>query len=221
MHIYEKDGILLPSVTTVIHTVYTSPSIINWSNWLGFKHKKYEAVLNEYATFGTDMHTCLQKFMCPSSISDSINVKGFNILRINKILSTFENFCNINNVSPTDTIQVELEMKSTMMKYAGTADWLGTYKNELILWDYKSSKNVNKTMYIQLGGYYGLLKENGYDIDSAYILLVSENGVKEYKLSKDELILYHSIFLKCLDLFYAFIDIGMIPSLSDMLNQNN
>ena len=221
MHIYENDGILLPSVTTVIHTIYTHPNIIRWSNWLGFKHKKYDEVLNGYARFGTEMHSCLQKFMKPDSILDEIGVSGFNIIKLNKILQTFETFCLINNVSPDNTIAVEMEMKSNTLGYAGTIDWLGSYKNELVLWDYKSSKNVNKMMFIQLGGYYGLLKENGYDINSASILIISETRVKEYKLSREELIFYYGIFIKCLDLFYAFIDAGIIPGLSELLNQNN
>ena len=52
MHIYEKDGKKLPSVTTIIHSL-GNEEIIKWANSLGFRHIKYEQELDKYAQNGS------------------------------------------------------------------------------------------------------------------------------------------------------------------------
>ena len=58
MHIYEKDGKKLPSVTTIIHSL-GNEEIIKWANSLGFRHIKYEQELDKYAQNGTLIHELL------------------------------------------------------------------------------------------------------------------------------------------------------------------
>ena len=60
MHIYEKDRMSVPSVTTILHAVNLNPGpLIIWANRLGFRHRKYEDELNHSAEIGNIVHDAM------------------------------------------------------------------------------------------------------------------------------------------------------------------
>lgn len=194
MHIYEKDGIYLPSVTTILHSVIINgDNLLTWANLLGFKHISYSNELERRANFGTAVHSALEQIMTEGK-DTNISLNGFEIIKFKKVINNFMDYINQHNITPKDTLHAELTLSSTFLGYAGTCDWVGYINNKLTLIDYKTSKKPNDTMYMQLSAYMHLLREIGIDIEQAGILTVGENGVKPYMKTLSELDSYYETF---------------------------
>lgn len=195
MHIYtDTDGNKYPSVTTIIHQILVNPiPLLKWSNIMGFKHKKYEDVMDASADFGTLMHSVMESYMTNKEIP---SINDLIVLRkVNVILDQFDKFRTGVNLKPGDTMFVEESIISKSLGYAGTIDWLGTYKNELAIIDYKTSKTARLGFFIQLSAYDKLLQtEKNIKVNKATILTLREDGVRNYDVTREELDYYYEIF---------------------------
>ena len=194
MHIYEKDGLYLPSVTTILHSVIIDGDrLLNWSNSLGFRHIKYADELNRSADFGTAVHTALEQIMTDGN-GAKITLNGFEVIKFKKVINNFMSFIDQNNITPHDTLHAELTLGSIDLGYAGTCDWVGYVHDKLTLIDYKTAKKPNDSMYMQISAYMHLLRESGINIDQAGILTVGEKECKLYMKTLDELEEYYETF---------------------------
>lgn len=194
MHIYEKDGIYLPSVTTILHSIIIDGDrLLNWSNSLGFRHIKYSEELERSANFGTAVHAALEQIMT-NGPDNKISLNGFEIIKFKKVINNFMEFINQNSMTPEDTLHAELTLSSIELGYAGTCDWVGYIHGKLTLLDYKTSKKPNESMFMQLSAYMHLLRENGINIEQAGILTVGEKDVKLYMKTLSELDEYYITF---------------------------
>ena len=198
MHIYEKDGVYLPSVTTILHSIIIDGDrLLNWSNSLGFRHIKYSEELERSANFGTAVHAALEQIMT-NGPDNKISLNGFEIIKFKKVINNFMEFINQNS---NDEISIFFEMKEIWngynvikLGYAGTCDWVGYIHGKLTLIDYKTSKKPNESMFMQLSAYMHLLRENGINIEQAGILTVGEKDVKLYMKTLSELDEYYITF---------------------------
>lgn len=194
MHIYEKDGVYLPSVTTILHSIIIDGDrLLNWSNSLGFRHIKYSEELERSANFGTAIHAALEQIMT-NGPDNKISLNGFEIIKFKKVINNFMEFINQNSMTPEDTLHAELTLSSIELGYAGTCDWVGYIHGKLTLIDYKTSKKPNESMFMQLSAYMHLLRENGINIEQAGILTVGEKDVKLYMKTLTELDEYYITF---------------------------
>ena len=194
MHIYEKDGVYLPSVTTILHSIIIDGDrLLNWSNSLGFRHIKYSEELERSANFGTAVHAALEQIMT-NGPDNKILLNGFEIIKFKKVINNFMEFINQNSMTPEDTLHAELTLSSIELGYAGTCDWVGYIHGKLTLLDYKTSKKPNESMFMQLSAYMHLLRENGINIEQAGILTVGEKDVKLYMKTLSELDEYYITF---------------------------
>ena len=194
MHIYEKDGVYLPSVTTILHSIIIDGDrLLNWSNSLGFRHIKYSEELERSANFGTAVHAALEQIMT-NGPDNKISLNGFEIIKFKKVINNFMEFINQNSMTPEDTLHAELTLSSIELGYAGTCDWVGYIHGKLTLLDYKTSKKPNESMFMQLSAYMHLLRENGINIEQAGILTVGEKDVKLYMKTLSELDEYYITF---------------------------
>ena len=194
MHIYEKDGVYLPSVTTILHSIIIDGDrLLNWSNSLGFRHIKYSEELERSANFGTAVHAALEQIMT-NGPDNKISLNGFEIIKFKKVINNFMEFINQNSMTPEDTLHAELTLSSIELGYAGTCDWVGYIHGKLTLIDYKTSKKPNESMFMQLSAYMHLLRENGINIEQAGILTVGEKDAKLYMKTLSELDEYYITF---------------------------
>ena len=194
MQIYEKDGVYLPSVTTILHSIIIDGDrLLNWSNSLGFRHIKYSEELERSANFGTAVHAALEQIMT-NGPDNKISLNGFEIIKFKKVINNFMEFINQNSMTPEDTLHAELTLSSIELGYAGTCDWVGYIHGKLTLLDYKTSKKPNESMFMQLSAYMHLLRENGISIEQAGILTVGEKDVKLYMKTLSELDEYYITF---------------------------
>ena len=211
MHIYTKNK-LYPSVTTVVgyfKPLETFESLMKWSNFLGFKHKDYIKERDNKAAFGTAVHETVAGLLTNTpvdkSVSDSLTINY--LADYADAIKYFERFMMVEMIHPIDTIFSEETIVSEKLGYAGTIDWLGTYKNKTFLFDFKTSSSMHETMKLQLSAYRKLLKEEkDITIDGAAIVFISKKGVTLQEVSLDELDKVYKKFEVMLQLFELYRD---------------
>lgn len=212
MHIYTKNNKLYPSVTTVVgyfKPLETFESLMKWSNFLGFKHKDYKKERDNKAAFGTAVHETVAGLLTNTPVDKSVS----DALTINYLadyadaIKYFERFMMVEMIHPIDTIFSEETIVSEKLGYAGTIDWLGTYKNKTFLFDFKTSSSMHETMKLQLSAYRKLLKEErDVTIDGTAIVFISKKGVTLQEVSLDELDKVYKKFEVMLQLFELYRD---------------
>lgn len=216
MHIYEQDGVLYPSVTTIL-TCLGNDAIIKWANHLGFMHKDYQTTLDESADFGTKVHDTLRSVIDPDYHSTIEFKNEMEMLDVMKIEQRFRKF--ISNYT-YETIFTEKTIISPTLGYAGTLDWLAKMNGKfLMLNDFKTSKAVRFKMMLQLGGYGNLLRtELGIDVDGASIILANRKLCTMYPISKAEVIWYGQAFDQ-LAKYYRMVENKTMEADKDLLSK--
>lgn len=183
-HIYVKDGKEYPSVTTILKII-GNDSITKWANYLGFKHIDYEKELERTANYGTELHKRLQYHVDPENAFNIAEFKNPVLERDYVIaVSKFKDMISNYNYS---TIFTEKEFVSDKLGYGGTLDWFCKMNDKNILVDFKTSKKVRFKHLLQLGGYYNLLIENGYEVDGGAIIIANSNVSTMYTITKEDL----------------------------------
>lgn len=191
MHMYELNGNQYPSVTTIIHAL-GNDEITKWANSLGFRHINYEKELNKYAENGTMIHDLLREEVDPAYKSSVIFKDDIQRGEALGYLTRFRSFLNEYKY---ETIFTEKTFISETLGYAGTLDWLCKFNEKyLMLNDFKTSKAVRFTHLLQLGGYYNLLHENGFQLDGASIILCNKKVCSMYPINLAELQYYAEAF---------------------------
>ncbi|MCM1214106.1 MAG: hypothetical protein NC548_06250 [Lachnospiraceae bacterium] len=198
MHIYELDGQKYPSVTTIIHCL-GNDAIIKWANHLGFKHQDYTKVMDESSKFGTKVHAALQREV---EGNDGTQLEFADFIERTQVTTALGHFRRLMQSYEYETIFTEKTLISPKLGYAGTLDWLTKINFKyLMLMDFKTSKMVRFTMLLQLGGYSNLLKEAGYNLDGAGIILVNPKLSTLYPINNIELQFYAEAFQKLADYY--------------------
>ena len=181
MHIYTKNNKLYPSVTTVVgyfKPLETFESLMKWSNFLGFKHKDYIKERDNKAAFGTAVHETVAGLLTNTpvdkSVSDSLTINY--LADYADAIKYFERFMMVEMIHPIDTIFSEETIVSEKLGYAGTIDWLGTYKNKTFLFDFKTSASMHETMKLQLSAYRWMLRcLHNINVDTLCIVRLDKN----------------------------------------------
>lgn len=203
MHIYtDENNNEYPSVTTIIHKVLLDPDpLLIWSNIMGFKHKKYEDIMEATSSFGTSLHSVMEHYM--KNENGMMDIDPILALKINKILDNFEDHCKSINLHKEDTQMTEKTIISKELGYAGTIDWVGIYREKLTILDYKTSKKCRLPMLIQLSAYDKLLQtEMKMTVDQAVILNMREDKIIETIIDRNKLDELFEIFLILKDLYF-------------------
>lgn len=194
---YNSHGEEVPSVTTILKII-NKPELMSWSNWLGFKKEKLEDVLNRSSYFGTCIHDYLESYF---GDSEYVHMYSTWCSRedYKKVLSNFDAF-----IKDKQYKALLLEKSLSCETYGGTLDYYGEFNNKKMIIDFKTSKKPYTTYFLQLGGYYNLLMDSGYDVDEAGILIINKKECYLKTIRKDELDMYRKIFLKLVDFYNAY-----------------
>lgn len=191
MHIYTLDGIDYPSVTTVLSLISTDEALMKWANIMGFKHKDIEKIKNDSASFGTLIHAHLRGIVDDSFIDVPEFKDSLEKYKVEKVKFNFNNY--FKNIS-YNTIYTEKTIISKELGYAGTLDWMAIINELKFLNDFKTSKTIHDTMFLQLGGYYNLLHTIGEDIDCGSIITINEKRCQMHPILKADLEYYGKLF---------------------------
>ena len=186
MHIYTcESGLEVPSVTTILK-ILGSEEIIRWANYLGTQFINYDEEMDRTADIGTIIHSCVQHVVDPDAPNEVVEFKNeFDADYYARITERFRKF--ISHFSYR-TIFTEKSLVSESLGYGGTLDWYCEMAGFKMLNDFKSSKQVRLKHLLQLGGYYSLLKEHGYDVDGASIIIINARDCRMFPIRKEPLI---------------------------------
>lgn len=211
MHIYHIGDKAYPSVTTIVHSL-GSEELMKWSNIMGFKHKKYEDIMEESSRFGTLMHSHLQSIVDPENAPDPIQPKdAIEEFRVMKLKSKFVRYISQFHYQ---TIYTEKSLVSDKLGYGGTLDWYAIMNHFKMLNDFKTSKRVQVGMLFQLGGYGNLLREClGIEPDGCSIILVNDQQCKLNPFGKKDLQFFGEIFQILADFYNKSIEMKVNPDL--------
>ena len=89
------------------------------------------------------------------------------------------------------------EKKLVGEEYGGTLDWYGEIDGKLTILDFKTSKDFNASMFLQLSAYTHLIEEySSYKVEQVAILILNYKNPKfKFKiLSKEEIEPYFGVF---------------------------
>ena len=200
MHIYELDGNLYPSVTTVLDLFSYNQNLMRWANALGFQRRNYIKELDKTAGIGTAVHQRLQKFVDPDNAPDPDEIKDpmFDY-RVRKRVG---NAVMKLKTYKFNTIASEKTLISAKLGFAGTLDWLTEFCEILTLFDFKTSKAIRSKMVAQLGGYSLLCKDLlDLEIPRAGIILCGEDKCTVNIIQRKELDIGEEAFLSFFDAY--------------------
>lgn len=189
-----KNGEIVPSATTVLK-ILNKPSLLGWSNWLGLTGKSYTKHMEMVSYIGTTVHEIIECRL----LGKKFELKDPKIwfLDCKDYIKSFDEWRKYNYLEP---IAIEDKMESD--RFGGTCDFYGVYNGKKTIIDFKTSKGVYMSMFIQLAAYTILREEKGDIVEQVGILTINKD--KCYITLADRNIMddYIRMFYKCLDLFY-------------------
>jgi len=192
---FNEEGTLVPSVTTILK-ILNKPALLGWANYLGFKRMKVDDVLETSAHIGTMVHHLIQ---CELMNMYTIKIYGSTYCKL-AITQMYSNYL-IWRTTHYDMKPIFMEKSFSNKTFGGTADFYGLVNGKLTIVDFKTSKKIYMSMFIQLAGYIILLERAGHEIEQVMILLVNEKGVEEKIIAREDMEEYVGIF-KILVLLY-------------------
>lgn len=191
---YNQNGKEVPSVTTILKAV-NKPQLVQWAHFMGTRHVDIDALLDDSAFFGNCIHDYLESYFNHGyyiPIEERLNIENYK-----KAVNNFKWFMKGKTF---ETIMTETARANEL--YGGTLDFYGVLDGKKLLIDFKTSKQVYSTYLLQLGGYYGLIKDE-VDVEGAAILIVNAKKCMFYPVTLEQLEMYKVIFDKLVD-FYIY-----------------
>lgn len=161
-HIYKLNGVIIPSVTTLMKPL--SEAIYGGID---------EEVLRVAAEKGTAVHNAIENFI------------QFGIEDIDsKYEAYFQAFLKFwKDVRPR-ILKTESKVYHKIYRYAGTTDFVADIGGKLTIIDWKTSSRIEKVLTgVQLEGYARAYESHGVEIEKKAIVLLKKNG--EYTFDQD------------------------------------
>lgn len=153
-HTYYNDkGEVIPNVTSIVHSVMNSESLLSWAYYMGIKGDDYRSFRRKRGEIGTQFHSKAECFFQKDKTYENTgNVEVENIA-----IECFNLFLKwVEEAKPDVVFQEKMLMNE---RYAGTLDMLCYISGNLILIDLKTSKVISMDYFLQLGGYLNLLHD--------------------------------------------------------------
>lgn len=198
---YNDKGEEVPSATTLLKII-NKPSLSNWANMLGFKRLRVSDVLNERSEFGTLIHEIISAY-----------IKGNYYIYCNdkdipkeEIYGALNNFLKWYNNNTIECIFSEESFSSDL--FGGTIDFYGKVNGLHTIVDFKTSKQIRFTMFIQLALYTKLLEEKGYKVEQVGIVLCNERVHDTKFISREELNPYIDLANTLIDIFHKYYNLN-------------
>lgn len=171
-----KDGIIVPSVTTVLNLL-NKPQLIDWAWNLGIEGKDYKKVRDETASVGTLTHKMILNHFKNQKTDTSEYSKEI----IEKAENSFLSFLEWEKGKKIETIFVEKEGVSEQYGFGGTIDFYGKINGILTIADWKTGKGLYSEYVIQLSAYRWLLTENGFNADRVLLVRINREENEEFE----------------------------------------
>lgn len=193
---YNKNNEEIPSATTILKLL-NKPALVHWGNYLGFRRIKVDEELDRSSQYGTTMHKAIEAFLQKKLF---IFVPT-NIVRKTDIYRGLNNFFDWYKKHVVEPIFTEKSFSSDL--FGGTLDFYGKVDDKYTIIDWKTSKRIRYSMFIQLALYIILLEKHGYQVDRVGIVLIGPN-VEQRFMSRKEMDKYIDIAEILVKLFHKY-----------------
>lgn len=198
---YNDKNIEVPSATTILK-ILNKPALCNWANGLGFQRLRYKDVLEDAASFGTLIHDIISYYL-NGYMYIYINDGTFDIHKVYGSLNSFMSWYKRNDI---ETIFSEKQFSSDT--FGGTVDFYGKVNDKYTIIDFKTSKKIRLTMFIQLALYTILLEKHGYVVEQVGIVLCNWKNADSKIISRKDLDKYIELSKVLIDLFHKYYTIN-------------
>ena len=196
------DNIPVPSVTTVLDKTSDKTALIAWRKRVG--DAEATRVSTEAAGLGTKVHNALEQYI----LGEDYEIKGNNFVSI--LARDMTNLMINDGFSSVDEVWgTEIGLIAPGL-YAGTTDCVGMHGGEEAIIDFKTSKKIKPTKWVQ--DYflqccaYAMAHNEMYgtNIRKGVILMVSRDvELKEYVIEGEEFDKYCGLWTSRLEEYYS------------------
>lgn len=207
---FNSSGDEVPSATTILKML-NKPQLVKWANYLGFHNLRVENVLSESSLLGSTIHQLINMMLNQYYII-YIDDGKMPLDTIYSYMNSFKVWMNTNNINP-----ILLEKKFSSDKFGGTLDFYGDINGKLTILDFKTSKKIRLTMFLQLALYTILLEERGYKVEQVGILLVNPNYKDEKYINRENLQQYIDFVNKLVDAFHSYYDVNILDNWNESI----
>ena len=192
-----QDGTIVPGVTTILG-ILNKPALIKWANNLGLQGIDSTKYVDEKAAIGTLAHKMIADYLR----GEETDTSEYSKVQIDQAENATLSFFEWEKTHPIEPALIESPLVSEEYQFGGTIDCLARITGEACLVDFKTSKGIFPEMMIQVAAYQRLLKENGWEVDKAYILRIGRTPDEGF----EERLVNHldkrwEIFLHCLEIY--------------------
>jgi len=192
------NGKKVPGVTTVLG-ILAKPALIHWAWKLGVDGVDYRKHRDAAADVGTLAH----ELIAADLGGRKPDLTGYSPETIDRAENAVISYLEWKKDKKIQPVLVEEPLVSERHQYGGTLDCLAIIDGTLTLLDIKTSKAIYPEMLYQLGAYWQLLKEHGYQVDAAQILRVGRDEIEGFDVKKiTNFIAYWQVFYHCLQIYY-------------------
>ena len=191
----------VPSATTILK-ILNKPALVHWANYLGFKGQRVTDVLDETSKFGTLMHSIVEAYV--------LN-KYYIYIPTDDIPTRDVYICLNNFLKWYKTVKVEplyTEKSFSSYDFGGTLDFYGKVDGKWTIVDYKTSKQIRLSMFIQLALYCILLERNNLPVEQVGIVLINNKSGGHKFLSIKEMEKYIDIAKLLIKIFHKYYNLN-------------
>jgi len=178
---FNKEGTLLPGCTTIVGLLDKSGPLKWWAWKLGKQNVNLATYVDQLADAGTLAHYLVACKLMNTKPNQSYLAEFSRVDhdRAANALVSFFNWIKLHKIQP---IFGEKALVSEKWQFGGTLDIYCKVDGRLTLIDLKTSKALYGSHYTQTAGYYKLLIENGYKVDSSIDPYTGQRGKEVYIL---------------------------------------
>lgn len=145
------DGKIIPSVTTILK-ILNKPELVDWANYMGYRGVSTKKITEESAITGSITHFLIERKCRKKIVPLYLSKQG---RYPEQVLHCYSLFKKWKKKYLPEFLYNELRVQT--LELGGTIDCICKIEDDVILLDFKTSKDIYPSMYLQLAGYYLLL----------------------------------------------------------------
>lgn len=155
---YNDKGVELPSCTQIV-SLLNKPELVGWANYMGFQRVDTKKLLNDKARYGTYCHKLAECYFRDGLLTAKTNADYIPKEEYRHLIYKFRVIDLFFQKHMVRSLRNEFQV--TGSSYGGTMDMVCYDECDdcLIIFDFKTSKRIYNSHWIQLMGYAGLLEE--------------------------------------------------------------
>lgn len=177
------DGTPAPSVTTVIDVIH-KPFLAPWANRMGLQGVDSTEYANATARVGTLVHAAIAADFSgepiPQETIEAVDAKGKALAR-----SAYRAYLNWRAAHDVAPLAIEQSLVSESLRVGGTFDLLAEVDGKLEVVDFKTSRYISHSYWVQLSAYRAIAEEHG-SMPMAVRVVCVPRGDEKYREEQRE-----------------------------------